>query len=119
MKTKYLVPTVVLSAALALAACGAPTVTATDQGVGIARVWFFVDGVPAGHSDSAPCTFTVNPADRPSGPHTLSAMAVDAYANPYRALAHAWGSLRTTPRVVIFGTDNNNQPQDAVYGKIG
>lgn len=61
----------------------APTdivVTASDAGSGIDRVFFFIDGIPSGHSDAAPHTFAFDPADHPAGEHELSAMAVDGQA---------------------------------------
>jgi Pectate lyase superfamily protein len=46
-----------------------------------ARVYFFVDGVPQGFSDTAPYVFTFDPSQYTAGPHELEAMAVDQSAN--------------------------------------
>jgi hypothetical protein len=58
------------------------TVTTTDQGTGIARVYFFVDGVPQGHCDTAPYSFAFDPGRYTAGSHELAARAVDRFANP-------------------------------------
>jgi hypothetical protein len=57
------------------------TVTASDAGSAVARVYFFADGLPAGHSDAAPHAFAFDPGAHTVGAHTLSAMAVDSAAN--------------------------------------
>jgi hypothetical protein len=57
-------------------------VNATDTGSGVARVYFFVDGVPQGFSDTAPCSFAFDPGRYPAGSHELAARAVDRLANP-------------------------------------
>jgi hypothetical protein len=56
-------------------------VNATDTGSGVARVYFFVDGVPQGYSDTAPYSFAFDPSQYPAGSHELEAMAADNYAN--------------------------------------
>jgi hypothetical protein len=56
-------------------------VTATDDDSGIARVYFAVDGLPAGFDDTAPYTFTFDPDDYPAGDHVISARAIDHQAN--------------------------------------
>lgn len=53
------------------------TVTASDADSGVARVYFFIDGVPCGYSDTAPHIFNVDPTGHSHGTHTLSALAVD------------------------------------------
>ena len=57
------------------------TVTASDSGSGVARVYFFVDGVPQGFSDTAPYVFAFDPGRYTAGPHELGALAVDQSAN--------------------------------------
>jgi hypothetical protein len=42
---------------------------------------------------------------------------LDAYNNPYRALAAFWANARTTTRVVIFGTDGMRMPIHGFTGK--
>jgi hypothetical protein len=58
------------------------TVTASDSGSGVARVYFFVDGVPQGFSATAPYGFSFDPNQYTAGSHELEAMAIDNYANP-------------------------------------
>jgi hypothetical protein len=58
------------------------TVTASDVGSGVARVYLFVDGVPLGFSDTAPYAFTFDPGRYTAGHHELKALAVDRFANP-------------------------------------
>lgn len=67
---------------------------AATNGSGIARVWFFADGVPIGVADAPPFTFTVDPTAWPAGTHELSALAVDGLANPsaYAAVAVRTGA---------------------------
>ncbi len=57
------------------------TVTATDAGAGVARVFFFVDGVPQGFDDTAPYIFSLDPSQFTVGSHVLSSVAVDHAAN--------------------------------------
>lgn len=61
------------------------TVNASDTGSGIARVYFFVDGVPEGFSDTGPYVFTFDPSLYTAGPHELEALAIDRFANPSTA----------------------------------
>src|SRR5262249_24199276 len=57
------------------------TATASDD-VGVAGVQFFVDGVAMGSEVTAPpYTVSWNSQTVPDGPHTLSAMAMDAAGN--------------------------------------
>lgn len=56
-------------------------VNATDAGAGIARVYFFVDGVPHGFSDISPYAFSFDPNQYTAGAHELEAMAIDNFAN--------------------------------------
>ena len=60
-------------------------VNASDVGSGIARVYFFVDGVPEGFSDTGPYVFTFDPSLYTAGPHVLEALAIDRFANPSTA----------------------------------
>ena len=57
------------------------TVNASDLGSGVARVYFFVDGVPQGFSDKAPYVFVFDPSKYTPGTHTLGTLAVDQYGN--------------------------------------
>lgn len=57
------------------------TVTATDTGSGVARVYFFIDGVPQGFSDTAPYVFTFDPSQCSLGSHELEVLAVDRLGN--------------------------------------
>lgn len=59
----------------------AVTATASDAGSGVARVYFFLDGIPQGFSDTAPYTFTFDPSHFAPGSHELEALAIDAQAN--------------------------------------
>jgi hypothetical protein len=61
------------------------TVNASDVGTGVARVYFFVDGVPQGYSDAAPYVFSFDPSQFTAGPHVLEALAIDQFANPITA----------------------------------
>lgn len=76
-------PAVSLSVAdgTTLTAPTAVTVTAADSGAGVARVFFYLDGMPQGFKTSAPFTWTVDPSLLQPGAHTLSAFAVDNAAN--------------------------------------
>ena len=58
------------------------TVTASDAESGVARVYFFVDGVPQGFSDTAPYVFTFDPGQYTAGPHQLMAVAISNAAIP-------------------------------------
>jgi hypothetical protein len=69
----------------AIAATG-PTsvpVTVSDAQSPVARVIYFVDGLPAGHQDAGtgPWAFAFDPARYAAGPHVVSAVAIDAQAN--------------------------------------
>ena len=61
------------------------TVTATDGGSGVARVYYFIDGIPAGFSNTAPYVFQFDPSQFTAGTHVLAALAVDRFANPSTA----------------------------------
>ena len=66
----------------------APTpipVDATDGGSGVARVYYFVDGIPAGFSNTAPYVFHFDPRQFTAGSHVLAALAIDRFANPSTA----------------------------------
>ena len=73
------------------------TVNASDVGSRVARVYFFVDGMPEGFSDAAPYTFALDPGRYDSGPHDMMAMAVDHSGNVSDYNYIAW---RTTPELV-------------------
>ena len=60
------------------------TINATDD-TSVARVYFFVDGVPEGFSDTGPYVFTFDPSLYSAGTHVLAALAVDRFANPSTA----------------------------------
>lgn len=57
------------------------TVSASDAGVGVARIMYFVDSVPQGVIDAASGSFTFDPARYQNGAHTISARAWDKNAN--------------------------------------
>ena len=57
------------------------TIKAKDAGVGVARVFFFVDGIPERVVKSPPYVVIFEPGRYPTGPHTLSVRAVDNAAN--------------------------------------
>lgn len=55
--------------------------TAADKGTGVARVFFLVDGIPAGFSDSAPYELFLDPSHYGEGERTIEALAIDKAAN--------------------------------------
>ena len=55
--------------------------TVADRGAGVARVFFLVDGIPAGFSDTAPYELLLDPSGVAEGQRTIEALAVDKAAN--------------------------------------
>jgi hypothetical protein len=76
-------PTVTLQTLGASVVSSPTTVRAmtSDRGDGVARVFFLVDGIPAGFSDEAPYEMSLDPARYTDGDHTVEAVAVDKAAN--------------------------------------
>jgi hypothetical protein len=52
-------------------------VRARDHQSGVARIYFFIDGIPQGFSDQAAASFPFDPARYQPGYHTLEALAID------------------------------------------
>jgi hypothetical protein len=71
-------------------------------GTGVARVYFFVDGVPRGFSDKAPCTFALDPGRYGAGPHDMAAVAVDKNGNMSNYDYRSW-STTSNPTPVLAG----------------
>ena len=57
------------------------SVSASDGGVGVARIMYFVDSIPQGTIDGGSGSFTFNSTRYVNGPHTLSARAWDKNGN--------------------------------------
>lgn len=55
--------------------------TVSDDGTGVARVLFFIDGIPSGFRDADPYEVSVDPDRFVAGPHRIEAVAVDRAAN--------------------------------------
>lgn len=57
------------------------SISATDGGVGVARMMYFIDGIPQGVVDAASGTFTFDASRYQNGPHTLAVRAWDKNGN--------------------------------------